>query len=205
MNPRRLLLAVAAALSLAAAPVGARTIEDGVLDLIELHVETIPAGVPVVLRPFDASEAELGSGDDADKPKRMEIVDEMQRRAPGIMAGAFVEELADRGTFAEVTAETEGSPPPDALVVSGAFTVIDPGSRAKRYFVGFGSGKGALEIAGEVRDGAGSLLATFRQRRLTVIGIGGGSYVRKIEADSERLGEDVAEFLDLWARGRDLD
>ena len=81
---------------------------------------------------------------------------------------------------------------------------LDPGSRAKRYFAGFGAGKSSVKVAGVVTDAQGKTLATFEQRRIGSMGMGGGDSLGKLMADSRNIGEDIATFLARWARGDSL-
>lgn len=174
-------------------------IKDGLLDTIRLAADPPSGDETVVIRPFDSSKANLGTGGTGGKPKRVEAAKRIQQEGPGILSKAFVAKLSQLGSFKEVSSEGEAD-----IVVSGQFTILDPGSRAKRYWAGFGAGQGRMEIQGTVRDSSGKLLATFRHKRLTILGFGGGEYNRKFEADSERLGEDIAEFLDAWVTGKPL-
>ena len=90
------------------------------------------------------------------------------------------------------------------VIVTGKFVTLDPGSRAKRYFAGFGAGKSSVKVVGEVKDASGKTLATFEQRRIGAMGLGGGDSLGKLMADSRSIGEDVAKFMGRWARGDGL-
>jgi hypothetical protein len=127
----------------------------------------------------------------------------MQAEGPPILAEELVANLRKLGPFPEA-GPADGQVPDDALIVEGRFTTLDPGSRAKRYFAGFGAGKGVVEIEGTVKDSAGNVLAEFRHKRLTVIGAFGGDYKAKMRADCERFGKDVARFMNAWATGKKL-
>ena len=81
---------------------------------------------------------------------------------------------------------------------------LDPGSRAKRYFAGFGAGKSSVKVTGTVKDATGKMLATFTQRRVGAMGMGGGDSLGKLMSDSRKIGEDIANFVAKWARGDDL-
>ena len=199
-------LAVCLCLLVSAAGIRAgEPIEEGILDRIVLHAEKAPGGVPVVVRLFDSSKADLGTGAEGGKEKHVAAAKIFQEQAPGILADSLVEELGEKGSFGEVSLASGGEVPADAIVIEGRFTVLDPGSRAKRYFAGFGAGKGIIEIEGTVESAGGETLAEFAHRRVAVMGVGGGDYERKMRADCERLGEDLAEFLDTWSRGKSLD
>jgi hypothetical protein len=81
---------------------------------------------------------------------------------------------------------------------------MDPGSRAKRYFVGYGAGKSGVMVEGKVRSSDGTVLATFEQRRVGVIGVAGGDSMDKLTGDTKAIGEDLAKFLSEWAKGKKL-
>ena len=179
-------------------------IEDGVLDWIRIVGDAPAAGATVVVKPFDASGADLGTGAEGGKPKRVEVAREFQADGPGILAGSTVAALLDVGPFTSVRVDDGGPIPEGAIVIEGAFTQLDPGSKAKRYWAGFGAGKGSIEIEGAIRDSAGTVLAEFRQRRLTVMGVFGGDYESKMHADLDSLGEDIAKFLNHWVTGKKL-
>jgi hypothetical protein len=95
--------------------------------------------------------------------------------------------------------------PDGALVVEGKFDTLDPGSRANRYFSGFGAGKSSVNEAGAVKDSTGRTLATFDQRRIVKMGMGGGDSLGKLMSDARSIGEDIAKFLAKWARGNSLE
>lgn len=182
------------------------TIEDGALDRIELHVAALdkPGQLVVVLKPFDASAADLGTGGKDGKEARQQEAQTMQREGPKVLAERFVATLQS-GPFKAVQTLKAGDPVPDgAIVVEGRFVTMDPGSRAKRYFAGFGAGKSSVAVAGSVKDASGRTLALFEQRRVGAMGMGGGDSLGKLMSDSRSIGEDVATFLAKWAKGENL-
>jgi hypothetical protein len=81
---------------------------------------------------------------------------------------------------------------------------MDPGSQAKRYFVGFGAGKSGVTVDGSVKSSDGTVLATFQQRRVGVMGVAGGDSMEKLVSDTKAIGEDVAKFLNAWVTGKKL-
>jgi hypothetical protein len=200
-------LALVLAQSLAAqGPV--KTIEEGVLDRIELFVAALgdPKTTTVVIKSFDASIADLGTGGKGGKEARQDEAQTMVREGPRVLSEKFTATLSQNGPFKEVRAlEASESIPAGALVVEGKFVTLDPGSRAKRYFVGFGAGKSSVKVTGTVKDASGRILANFEQRRVGAMGIGGGDSLGKLMADSRNIGEDIAKFLARWGRGDSLD
>jgi hypothetical protein len=195
----RILTAALAAGLLAQAGAPAQTIKDGILDEIKLYTPTPPAGKVVVIRPFSATDADIVNGEKKEETKKM------QDEAPKLLADEFVAKLKSLGPFTEVSVLTaDATPPEGALVVEGKFTEMDPGSRAKRYFVGYGAGKSAVTASGSVKGADGTVLATFEQRRVGTMGMAGGDSIKKMSSDSKSIGEDIAKFLSAWAGGKKL-
>ena len=180
-------------------------IEDGVLDGINLKLEKIDAGRPVVLRKFSVEDVDLGTGAKGGKKKRVQAAQTMVKVAPDILLEKLASDLKESNLFPDVIIADEGAPIPEgAIVIEGRFTTINPGSRAKRYWGGFGAGKSGVGVEGKVIDASGSLLAEFRHMKHSGIGIGGGNYVKFLTDDTEDVGKDVAKFRRVWAMGGDL-
>src|SRR3977135_2183769 len=95
-----------------------------------------------------------------------------------------------------------GAAPAGALVVEGKFKEMDPGSRAKRYFVGYGAGKSGVLVEGTITKSAGTLPPTFNQRRVGVMGVAGGDSMEKLRSDTKAIGEDIAKLLNAWGNGK---
>ena len=129
----------------------------------------------------------------------------MQDRGPRLLATALSNKLKELGAFTDVILLDAASPAPaGALVLDGRFTLIDPGSRAKRYFVGFGAGKSGVAVAGSVKGADGALIVSFNQKRIGVMGFAGGDSTNKLVSDATSIGEDIADFLSAWATGKKL-
>jgi hypothetical protein len=189
----------------AQAPV--QTIKDGVLDKIELHVASLekPGQLVVVIKPFDSSGADLGTGGKDGKETRQQEAQTMQSEGPRVLSERFVATLQGGPFKGAQVLKADEAVPDGALVVEGRFVTMDPGSRAKRYFAGFGAGKSAVAVAGTVKDASGKTLALFEQRRIGAMGMGGGDSLGKLMSDSRSIGEDVAKFLTKWAKGENLE
>ena len=191
----------------AGAQAPARVIEDGALDRVELFVTNLeaPAATVVAIAPFDTSATDLGTGGKDGKQTRQEEARTMQGEGPRVLTERFAATLKASGPFKDVVVlAADTVPPPGALVLSGRFVTLDPGSRAKRYFAGFGAGKSSVKVAGEVKDANGKTLARFEQRRIGSMGIGGGDSLGKLMADARNIGEDLAKFMARWGRGDSL-
>jgi len=179
-------------------------IEDGILDDIRLKTATIPSDVVIVVRKFSSEGADLGTGTEGGKEPRVEAARAIQAEGPKLLADSFKVDLIKRGPFPEVRVDDGSEIPGNALVVEGRFTEIDPGSKAKRYWAGFGAGKSGLAVEGTVKNAKGELLAEFTHKRVVVMGAFGGEYIPKMRKDCESLGEDIAKFLSAWAKGEKL-
>jgi len=185
-----------------------KTIEDGVLDKIQLFVASPGPKdtLTVVIKPFAASAADLGTGGTDGKDARQQEAKTMQNEGPRVLAEHFVTALGKSGAVKSVRAVASSDAVPDgALVVEGSFVTLDLGSRAKRYFAGFGAGKSSVKVTGTVKDAGGRTLAIFEQRRVGTMGMGGGDSLGKLMTDSGNIGEDIAKFLARWVRGEKLD
>ena len=55
-----------------------------------------------------------------------------------------------------------------------------------------------------MKSADGTLLATFTQRRVGVMGVAGGDSLGKLTADTKDIAEDLARFLSTWAKGKNL-
>jgi len=175
-----------------------RTVKGGILDEVKLYTEKLPPSTHVVIRPFSATDADIVKGEKKEETKTM------QSDGPRMLAERFVARLKELGPFTDVSVlGPEGTAPADALLVEGKFTELDPGSRAKRYLVGFGSGKSGVTVEGSVKA-LGAVVASFEQRRVGVMGVAGGDSLGKLAGDTRNIGEDLAKFLNAWATGKKL-
>jgi hypothetical protein len=185
-----------------------KTIEDGALDKIQLFVDALgpaPDRV-VVIKPFDASTVDMGTGGEGGKEARQQEARTMQNEGPRVLGERFVATLDKSGPFKSVRVlKADETVPDGAFVVEGKFVTLDPGSRTKRYLAGFGAGKSSVKVTGSLKDSTGKTLATFEQRRIGAMGIGGGDSLGKLMSDSRSIGEDIAKFLAKWAKGESLD
>jgi hypothetical protein len=109
-----------------------------------------------------------------------------QALRPGIVAHA-----APDGTPAEGE--------PKTLLIRVKVLTMDPGSRAARYWGGFGAGAARTKVSGELVDAeTGTVLARFTQERRSGVGLGGGGYVELMSRNLRTIGKDVAEFLNAF-------
>jgi hypothetical protein len=92
----------------------------------------------------------------------------------------------------------QGAGAAGTLIVRGKVTVLDPGSRAKRMWVGYGAGAARTAIDGEIVDAkSGEVLIRFTQeRRSGIERFGrGSSYEEIMKRNLTAIGEDAANII----------
>ena len=88
----------------------------------------------------------------------------------------------------------------DTLLIRGKVLAMDPGSKAARYWAGFGAGAAKAKIEGEIVDArSGVVLARFTQERRSGVGMMGGDYQELMQRNLNAIGEDVANILKAFA------
>ena len=166
-----------------------------VLDVEKRSVASIPVGVDVFIRPFSTEGVDLGTGGEGGKESRVEAAEKIKASGPALLAASLAIKLKESKRFGTISTDPSATPSPNSIVIEGRFLTINPGSRAKRYWVGFGAGRSGVYVAGRVLGGQGKLLAEFQQGRHSGIGSYGGSYVKFLTDDVEDVGEDIGDFL----------
>lgn len=116
-----------------------------------------------------------------------------------VATAPFVEGLAKNVQGLEVA----GSRPADAgtLIIRAKVTTMEPGSRAKRMFVGYGAGAARTAVDAEIVDAAtGHVLVRFSQeRRSGIERFGrGSSYEEIMKRNLLALGRDAAKLLNVF-------
>lgn len=97
---------------------------------------------------------------------------------------------------ADVRLEKKSSTSARTLVLRTKVEELDPGSKAARYWAGFGAGAARAKISGEVVDAAtGTVLARFTQERRSGVGVMGGGYQELMQRNLNAIGEDIANML----------
>jgi hypothetical protein len=85
------------------------------------------------------------------------------------------------------------------LIVRARLSKLDPGSRAARYWAGFGAGAVKIEMTGEILDASSKkTLVRFRQERRSAFGAFGGGYDELFTRTARQIGEDVAGLLNAF-------
>ncbi len=141
----------------------------------------------VVVSGFDTSKTPLPDADDNSHEPAKEVL--------ANAVSSYVEGLRKDGSMTVATGEGEAGD----LVISGAVEEMDPGSRAARYWGGFGAGAARTKLWIEVKDGgSGKTLFTMRQERRSGVGMAGGDYVKLMNRNLRAIGKDTVMVLDAF-------
>lgn len=94
--------------------------------------------------------------------------------------------------------EHNGDATGNAVILEGAITEFNAGSRALKFFVGFGAGKAYLKAKGRLIDArTGRELATFEDRETGYRGaVSMESYLDLFPHQAKSLGEHISRFIE---------
>ena len=148
----------------------------------------------IVVVPFDTSKAALPDAKDRSYNSVKSAVDGYTE--------TLTEALRDE-VKGKIKVETAQSAPKSAgtLILRGTLVDISPGSRAKRYLVGFGAGAAGSKMTGELVDArTGAVLLRFTQERRSggTWKVAGGSDVQIMRDSIHATGEDIAHILEQF-------
>jgi|SRR5688572_27927797 len=144
----------------------------------------------IVVVPFDTDEVQL--------PKPEDNTYEPVKKVLASVTDPFVASLGEH-TEAKVSLDAKPGKGEGTLIVRGKVLEMDPGSKAARYFAGFGAGAARSKISGEIVDAkTKAVLVKFTQERRSGVGMMGGDYVGLMNRNLRAIGEDVANILRVF-------
>jgi hypothetical protein len=194
MNRRRLF--AVAVLAIAIAALGAKKAPTAPGKYQEWGPDIDSIEIVKTFRASDYSRIVVQPLDTSSTPKAEEP--DMVERVAKVAANATEPFLAGvKKTFPDA-AIAKGAAAPGTLIVRGKVTVLDPGSRAKRMWVGYGAGAARTAIDGELVDArSGEVLVRFTQeRRSGIERFGrGSSYEEIMNRNLTAIGEDAANII----------
>ena len=137
------------------------------------------------------------------------INDDEDRKVAGSMPTYFqsetVRRIREANLFAKVVnlSETSLTPGSDkTLKLQGKITQLDPGSRALRYFVGFGAGRSKAQAELIFVDAqSGDVVMVIADRRVAAYGIFGGDSEEHLQESFGDMARDLARFLTRLSKG----
>ncbi len=148
----------------------------------------------IVVEPFDTSKAPLPD----QKEKWYGTLKTALAGYTGYFMEAFQPELK-----AKVDVQQSSTAPKSAktLIIRGEVENLDPGSRAGRYFGGFGAGSAATKVNIEIVDAkSGKVLAKVMQARRSggTFKAGGGNDLDVMRDAVHATAKDIAHVLDAF-------
>ena len=142
----------------------------------------------VVVEPFDTSATPL--------PEEKDNTYAPVKNVLARVTPPFVEGLAGELSKPAEVGEKGKKAEPGTLLVHGKVLNMDPGSKAARYWAGYGAGAARTEIEGDVTDvRTGKVLLRFHQERRSGWGTFGGDYEKLMDRSLHQIGEDLAGVL----------
>ncbi|HSP34858.1 MAG TPA: DUF4410 domain-containing protein, partial [Thermoanaerobaculia bacterium] len=146
----------------------------------------------IVILPFDTSSTPLPDAKDRSYDTIKSVLDSY--------TDSFTEALRSE-LKAKAKVEQASSTPHTAhtLVIRGTVESMSPGSRAKRYLVGYGAGAAGSKIHGEIVDAnSGDVLLRFTQERRSggTWKVAGGNDAQVMRDSVHAEAQDVAHMLD---------
>lgn len=141
----------------------------------------------LVVRDFDTSGTPLPEKDDNTyEPVQQVLKDPASAFAEGVKKESVIKVASGKGGAG-------------TLVVTGKVLQMDPGSRAARYWGGFGAGATRVELELEIQDGgSGKTLLKMKQERRSGFGMGGGNYIKLMNRSLRAVGKDLAFVLSAF-------
>jgi hypothetical protein len=145
----------------------------------------------VVVEPFDTDDTPLPEKDDNTYEPVQQVLKDP--------AGPFMEGLTGELERKIDVSPGSGGKSEGTLIVRTKILNLDPGSKAARYWAGFGAGAARAEVSSEVVDAAtGKVLFRFKQERRSGVGVAGGDYVKLMQRNLRAIGEDMALILNAF-------
>lgn len=141
----------------------------------------------IVVQPFNTDDVKL--------PDKSDNTYEPVKKVLASATEGFVQGL--RGAVGQKVTLAEKAPKSsDTLVIRGRVETMNPGSKAARYWGGFGAGAAATKISGEIVDArTNEVLARFTQERRSGVGAMGGDYQELMQRNLNKIGDDVANIF----------
>ena len=144
----------------------------------------------IVVVPFNTDEVPL--------PKPEDNTYEPVKKVLASVTDPFVESLGEH-TVSKVSLDSKPGKDAGTLIVRAKVLEMDPGSKAARYFAGFGAGAARAKVSGEIVDAkTKAVLVKFTQERRSGVGMMGGDYVGLMNRNLRAIAEDVANILQVF-------
>jgi hypothetical protein len=196
-NRRKLVAVLLVALGGAGAALAKEAVK---VDTYQVFAANDSSASVLLVKPFTLDNTDFGK---MKKKRQQEVVDNMSQIAPLAFKQVLIQKLSEMGGFSKVAEYEDGEVPESALVVEGEFTVLNPGSRGKRFWVGMGAGKSKTCVSGHVVTVAGEQRVTFEDCRsgTGMWSFAGGRTEGMMSNDIYLSAINLAEFIGAWVQG----
>jgi len=146
----------------------------------------------LIIQDFATDGAEYSRVDEEEKVK----IEAMKPLLTKTISESLAMQLKAKQLFKNVV--INGEPTGNAVILEGAITEFNAGSRALKFFVGFGAGKAYLLVKGRLVDAqTGRELATFVDRETGYRGsVTMESYEDLFPHQAKSLGENISQFIE---------
>jgi hypothetical protein len=145
----------------------------------------------LVIKEFSANGVEYSNVNDEEKEKIAQMLPLLKSNITLTLEG----ELKSKKIFRKIVKNEPATG--NVVVLEGSFSEFNAGSRALKFFVGFGAGKAYIKFKGRLVDGAsGKELATFEDRETGYRGsMSLESYLDLFPHQAKSIGENLSKFL----------
>ena len=146
----------------------------------------------LVIRDYNTNEAEYSRVDSEERPK----IDAMKPVLSKNITDNVKTQLKMKKLFSKILVNAK--PRQNAVILEGSFTEFNAGSRALKFFVGYGAGKAYLKVKGRLIDArTGQELAVFTEREAGYRGaVSMESYLDLFPDQAKCIGENIAQFIE---------
>lgn len=146
----------------------------------------------LVIKQFTADKAEYSRVDDEERG----VIEKMKPNLVRTISDTLEAELKAKNIFKKII--KDGNPTGKAVILEGEITEFNAGSKALKFFVGFGAGKAYLKSKGRLLDAAtGKELVVFEDRETGYLGsMSLMSYDDLFPHQAKGMGENLAKFLE---------
>jgi len=146
----------------------------------------------LIIKDFSTDGVVYDRIDDEERPK----VDAMKPLIVKNLTFSIEAEMKKRKLFNNVVLNSDAKE--NAVILEGNFTEFNGGSRALRFWVGFGAGKTYLSVKGRLIDAqSGKELATFVDQETGFKGVASmESFEDLFPHQAKSLGEHIGEFIE---------
>lgn len=196
---KRLLMILGAMMTIAASTAGMAYAADTLPKPEALSEETIYLTEKLstnydtlVIKDFTADKAEYSSVNDEERG----VIEKMKPNLVRTISDTLEADLKAKKIFKHIV--KNGKPTGKAVILEGELTEFNAGSKALKFFVGFGAGKAYLKSKGRLVDAStGKELSVFEDRETGYLGsMSMMSYDDLFPHQAKGMGENLAKFLE---------